>query len=114
MKALWTVETAVGDPEQLTWRPPNGESVVDVINRAREFIRLVHEEAMGLPVENPTVVVVSHGFFMKCLDYIISMEDLGETVPVPSSVEGLIKNTGILQYTFTYVRDGDGVGGSWR
>ena len=49
----------------LTWRPPNGESVVDVINRAREFIRLVQEEAMGLPVENPTVVVVSHGFFMK-------------------------------------------------
>ena len=35
-------------------------------------------------------------------------------MPVPASDEGLIKNTGILQYTFTYVRDGDGVGGGWR
>ena len=100
----------------LTWRPPNGESVVDVMKRAREFIRLVQEEAMGLPVENPTVVVVSHSIFMKWLDYIIStQEGFSQTVARPSLAapgQGLIQNTGILQYTFTYVRDG--VGGGWQ
>ncbi len=38
--ALYTVEKAVEDREYLTWRPPGGaESVVDLRNRAREFLR---------------------------------------------------------------------------
>ena len=40
LAALLTVEQAVEDREYLTWRPPGGgESVVDLRNRAREFLR---------------------------------------------------------------------------
>ena len=40
LTALFTVEQAVKDKELLTWRPPGGgESVVDLRNRAREFLR---------------------------------------------------------------------------
>ena len=90
--------------------------MVDVMNRAREFLRLVQEEAMGLPVETPTVVVVSHSIFMKWLDYIISTkEGFSQTVARPSLAapgQEVIENTGILQYTFTCVRDG--VLGDWQ
>ena len=63
-RALRTVENAVEDRDYLTWRPPNGESVVDLRRRVNCFLDEIKKEAMKLPVESTCILISSHGLFM--------------------------------------------------
>ena len=61
----WTVEAAVKDRSLLTWRPPGGESVVELNGRVREFLDMVMTRATAMNVDTPTLLVVTHGLFMR-------------------------------------------------
>ena len=63
--AQWTVEAAIKDRSLLTWRPPGGESVVELNCRVSKFLDLVMSRTTAMDVENPTVLVVTHGLFMR-------------------------------------------------
>ena len=64
IKAQSIVEDAVHDRDLLTWRPPGGESIVDLQQRARDFLAQVQERAVTLPETCPTILVATHGGFM--------------------------------------------------
>ena len=97
--ALITIEKAVSDRNYLTWRPPNGESVVDLRDRIKLFLTKVQELAMTLSAETPVILVVSHGAFMNELYYFLSeskyfsQERLSKKSPK-------YHNTGIVKYHF--------------
>ena len=103
LNALRTVEEAVSDRDYLTWRPPNGESVVDLRNRILEFLQLVQKEAMKLPSISPTILVASHGAFMEELYYILANSRYGQTIPNHLWSRGKpgYQNTGVAKYTFS-------------
>ena len=63
--AQWTLEAAVKDRSLLTWRPPGGESVVELNGRVRQFLDLVMTRATDMNVDTPTLLVVTHGLFMR-------------------------------------------------
>ena len=97
---------SVGDEEYLTWRPPNGESVEDLRNRAGEFLRKLRVEAVKLRragVEDPTIVVATHQRFMVAVYVVLSSGEAGRKIPreVPYS-----HNTAIDHYRLTFAGDG--------
>ena len=96
--ALNTLENAATDRDYMTWRPPNGESLVDFRMRVRQFLHEIQNEAKKIPVECPAILVVSHGLFMIELYRIISNSEYGNTLPkiIPD-----YPNTAIAQYSFT-------------
>ena len=110
--ALITVENAVVDRNYLTWRPPNGESVVDLRERIKHFLKKLHLRVMLLPVEVPTILVVSHGAFMRELYYILSEAKSAHVVfhQGPKNFQNYPKyhNTGLTQYLFRSVKLEDG------
>ena len=65
--AQFIVEGAVEDRDLLTWRIPNGESVVDVAQRVQNFLQNLKQQVVKLPQQNVTVLVASHGLFIKVL-----------------------------------------------
>ena len=78
---LRTVENAVADRDYLTWRPPKGESVVDLRNRIKEFLQEIQKEALKLPSDSPVILISSHGLFMDELYYVTSTSGYGQTLP---------------------------------
>ena len=104
--ALRTVEAAVNDRNYLTWRPPKGESVVDVRHRITEFLQQLQQLVMKLPAKTPTILVASHGLFMDELYYVLS--EMPSAPSIPKKKPGY-QNTGIAQYTFVTkeYRNGD-------
>ena len=95
--ALITVEKAVDDRNTLTWRPPNGESVVDLRNRIKQFLSQAQAIAMSSPTEVPMILVVSHGAFMTELYYLLSESDVAKDI---KKTTPKYQNTGIAQYRF--------------
>ena len=95
--ALATVEKAVNDREYLTWRPPNGESVVDLRIRVKQFLKELQKEAMELSADSPTILVSSHGLFMIELYHVLSSSEYGKTIP--KEAPGY-QNTALAQYSF--------------
>ena len=95
----WAVEEAIEDRELLTWRIPEGESVVDLRNRAREFLELVQSKALALEAEHPTILVATHYVWMHEFYRI-----LAEQCPALGASVGKkprTPNTGVDQYTLT-------------
>ena len=95
--ALITVEKAVEDRNTLTWRPPNGESVVDLRNRIKQFLEQIQARAMLLPSQVPMILVVSHGAFMNELYYLLSESEVAKDIEKKTPK---YQNTGIAQYHF--------------
>ena len=95
--ALIIVEKAVVDRNTLTWRPPNGESVVDLRNRIKLFLSQVQAVAMSCSTEVPMILVVSHGAFMNELYYLLSESDVAKDIEKKTPK---YQNTGIAQYHF--------------
>ena len=95
-KALFTAEDAVKDRSDLTWRPPNGESVLDLRNRVFEFLQKLQKNAIHTSTNCPEFLVVSHSKFMKELFYILnnSFPSLGKQVP-------LYRNTAVAEYNLS-------------
>jgi broad specificity phosphatase PhoE len=63
--------------DRVSWRPPNGESLHDLYDRAKKFIKYLKENFDG-----KTVLVFSHGIFLKTLGILINndnMEDFYST-----------------------------------
>ena len=92
-----TVEDAVPDRDYLTWKPPNGESVVDLRHRVVEFLQEIQKEAMAISVDSPVILVSSHGLFMKELYRVLSTSEAGRTLP---RNRPRYQNTGFAQYDF--------------
>ena len=97
---------AVQDRESLTRRPPNGESVVDLRNRVRMFLDMLMAEVRKLERKDPTIVVASHGMFMKELYYCL-VSSRGKAMAREAPHHG---NTSIAQYRISYAVDSGGVG----
>jgi len=51
---------------RISFRPKNGESLLDVAERAKEFLRLIKKNYKG-----KSVLVVSHGNVLRCLEGLI-------------------------------------------
>jgi len=100
VRAQLTVEGAVEDRNLLTFRPPNGESVVDLMNRIKTFLLFLQDKVVQLPQENPTVLLVSHGLFLKELYHVLSLQKFSENIPRKHQDEVQYQNTGLAQYTF--------------
>lgn len=95
--SLITVEKAVADRNTLTWRPPNGESVVDVRNRIKKFLNQIQAIAMSSSSDVPMILVVSHGAFMTELYYLLSESNVAKGI---EKMTPKYQNTGIAQYHF--------------
>ena len=103
--ALITVEKAVKNRNYLTWRPPNGESVVDLRIRIKQVLKKVQLLALKSSTDIPMIVVVSHGAFMNELYYLLSEECFSQGMSPEK--EPKYHNTGISQYHFTTCIDLD-------
>ena len=98
--AQHTVEEAIEDRELLTWRIPNGESVVDLRVRVRAFLNDIQAKAAVIEVENPTILVASHYVWMHELYHVLAEMSLalgGEK----RAKKPRTPNTGVDQYTLT-------------
>ena len=97
--ALITVEKAVQNRNYLTWRPPNGESVVDLRIRIKQVLKKVQLLALKSSTDIPMIVIVSHAAFMNELYYLLSEECFPQAISPEK--EPKYHNTGISQYHFT-------------
>ena len=105
MKALWTIEASdIIHPDNMTWTPPNGESIAMFRNRLNLFLQDVQVEAAQIPVPCPLILVVCHAAFMNELYKLISTSDYGKTLPTKFV---RFHNTGIAQYSFISRHDGN-------
>ena len=96
--AIIVVEKAVEDRNYLTWRPPNGESVVDLRNRIRLFLNQVQLLALRSLAQTPTILVVSHAAFMNEFYYLLSEDKFSNGIDCKAIPK--YHNTGIAQYHF--------------
>ena len=92
------VDDAVCDRDKKNKGPPNGECLVDLRSRVRQFLLEIQKEAMEIPVDSPTILVVSHNQFMYELYSVISTSEYGKFL-IAENVR--YQNTGIATYSFT-------------
>merc|ERR1711884_235423 len=92
------VEDYIEDRSLLTWRiPEGGESVVDLRTRiTAEFLPHLLSQARGLQLERPTVLVASHGLFIKELHRMLGEKSL--TGRDNFGLENPVVNTAVSQY----------------
>ena len=102
------VENAVEDRDLLTWRIPEGDSVLDLRESVRACLNLVQVEALALiEVENPTILLSTHDVWMHELYHILSETSVslgGEK----RSKKPRTPNTGLDRYILTTWRGEDG------
>ena len=100
LKAQCTVEYAIEDRDLLTWRIPEGDSIVDLRERVQAGINLVQAEALALEVENPTILLASHYVWMHELYHILSeiSVTLGDE---KRAAKPRTPNTGVDRYILT-------------
>ena len=84
--------------------PLNGESVANVRQRARDFLQDTLRKVAELPVDSPTILVVTHGQIMFELYSIISNSGYGQALNRNNPWN---QNTGITEYSFICTVDGD-------
>ena len=97
IKSQRFVEDNIEDRSLLTWRiPGGGESVVDLRSRiTAEFLPQLLSAAGGLKLERPTVLVASHGLFIKELHRILGEKSItGDKF----GMEKRFVNTSVSQY----------------
>ena len=98
------VEEAIEDRQLLTWRIPDGESVVDLRNRVEAFLQLLLAKAQEQKeVEDLKILVVTHFMWMHELYMILVSMVGGEMQKKPRT-----PNTGLDQYTLTARTGEDG------
>ena len=84
--------------------PLNGESVANVCQRARDFLKDTLRKVAELPVDSPAILVVTHGQFMFELYSIISNSGYGQALDRNNPWH---QNTGITEYSFICTVGGD-------
>lgn len=52
--------------DKIVWRPPKGESILDVTERAKEFLKLLKEK-----YSNKSVLICGHQNFLRCLELLL-------------------------------------------
>ena len=98
------VEDFIEDRSLLTWRiPEGGESVVDLRTRiTEEFLPQLVSQAAALKLERPTVLVASHGLFIKELHRILGEKSsTGENFGKGK----FVVNTSVSQYRLQVDRE---------
>ena len=93
------VEAAVEDRNLLTWRIPKGESVVDLKKRVQSFLELAIKEAEKIPEVVPTILLVSHGLFLKELHRFLSNISECSNFQLENDY---YPNTGVSEYKILY------------
>ena len=94
--AQLTVEEAIEDRNLLSWRVPNGESVVDLKLRVELFLDHLKNKIKEIKLNQPTILLVSHGLFLNELHNVLSTyRESGKMF-----IKGKIfqPNTGVSQY----------------
>jgi len=71
-RAQLKVEDGVRDRNLLTWRIPNGESAIDLNERIQRFLQKLIIRAEQLTSREPSILLVSHGIFLKELHRVLS------------------------------------------
>ena len=95
-RAQLMVEGAIEDKDLLTWRIPNGESIVDLKLRIEEFLCQLMKKAQTLPSSEPTILVVSHALFLRELHHVLS--SFCSSGPMFGMTDVYYPNTGVSQY----------------
>jgi broad specificity phosphatase PhoE len=75
------------------YRPPGGESWVDVILRVRSFVETLRRDYNGL-----RVLIVAHQVIILCMRYVL--EHLDEAQLMEIDRQGDIANCGVTRYAF--------------
>ncbi len=71
---------------------PGGESINDVVERARDFWSELWPRLLSVSQDDYRVVIVSHGNFLRCLSSVI----LG--LPSDFAIRVVLENTGLCHY----------------
>ena len=81
--------------------PENGEGPSDVQNRAREFVKLFTNDIVNAKEEAPSILIVSHGGFIRKLFTKIFFDEMNCYVPPNANTAlpiDIIKNTCISKF----------------
>ena len=97
-KSLRPIDDAVCERDKKNKGPPNGESLVDLRNRVRQFLLDIQKEALKIASDSPTILVVSHDQFMYELYSVVSSSEYGKSLTAENV---RYQNTGIASYSFT-------------
>merc|ERR1711990_57958 len=103
------VEDAIEDRELLTWRIPEGDSVVDLREMVRACINLVQVEALALEVENPTILLSTHDVWMHELYKVLTEISVNRLGDEKRAKKPRTPNTGVDRFILT-TRCGEGDG----
>lgn len=57
--------------DKVSFRPENGESILDVFERAKKFVKYLKET-----FEKESILVISHKNFLTCLEVLITEKDI--------------------------------------
>ena len=103
------VEEGIEDKELLTWRIPKGESLMDLSERINKFLHQLIKQAEILPSTNSSILVVSHGLFLKELHRVLS--SFSDTGPLFGMPDVYYPNTGVLQYSICFASEKEDIYG---
>ena len=106
-RAQIIVEDAIEDRDLLTWRIPNGESVVDLKHRIEDFLSHLIKEARRITSPDPRILVVSHGLFLKELHHVLS--SYGTAGPMFGKGNIFHANTAVSEYRISYDEEKDDI-----
>ena len=101
--AQLTVEEAIEDKDLLTWRIPNGESVVDLKMRVLKFLHQLINQTKYHESNELSILVVSHGLFLSELHGVLST--FGQSGPLFGKGKVFHPNTGVSQYKLELEED---------
>ena len=72
--------------DKVSFRPENGESVIDVYERAKKFFNLVVEQ-----YKEKTILICGHQIFLRCLELVLSGEPVEKYHLIKSLSNGEIR-----------------------
>jgi broad specificity phosphatase PhoE len=84
-------------------RIPKSESLMDLSERINKFLHQLIKQAEILPSTNSSILVVSHGLFLKELHRVLS--SFSVTGPLFGKADVYYPNTGVSQYKIWFDSD---------
>lgn len=86
MKEVSEYRNRVSNGDLVSWKPPKGESLLDLKKRATNFISYLREN-----FEGKTILVVGHSVFMRTLDIILTKGQINKFYSYDEPKHGEIK-----------------------
>lgn len=105
-EAMMEALKGLSKEEKHNYEPPNGESGDVFRERIEKFLKVLHSRASDLKMENPVILVTTHGGFIRDLNFILA-DKYNCKMPCGQDKYGRISpNTGVTRYMLGYGDDG--------